>query len=74
VRPTHVKHASRLWFIGAVALLLGCSDDGSSVEVLAEAPANPGTDVQPDAALASSDAELADTWVRYGFGGSPTSP
>lgn len=71
IRLTPVELASRSSVVVVVTLLLGCSNGGSSVEILAEAPANPGTDLRPDAAVAASDAELDDAWTLFGFEGDP---
>lgn len=67
-----VKLASPLLALCAVTVLLGCSGSASPVEILAQAPATPASpDLQPAAALATSDAELADAWTHFGFYGEP---
>ena len=58
--------------VAVAAVLAGCSEDGSRVEILAESPTLPdGADLDPDAALAATDEELAAAWKRFGFIGTP---
>lgn len=52
--------------------LTGCSDDESGVEILAESATGPGDGTEPRAAWATTDAELAATWQRFGLSGSPS--